>query len=98
METRLESRNIRLNVPEPVAQWLCDQGYDPTYGARPLQRLVQRYMMNPRAKGLLNGSIRDGELVRVVRESDEIAIVPNHSPTTEGGAGGSSSGDKNEKY
>ena len=78
VDRRLDARKIRLNVPDTVSTWLCDHGFDPVFGARPLQRLVQRYIMNPLAKSLLDGSIRDGELVRVVRQNDEISIVPNH--------------------
>ncbi len=79
VERRLESRKIKLNVPIPVAEWMCETGYDPMFGARPLQRLVQKWIMNPLAKALLDGSIRDGELVRIVKSADGVEVVPNHA-------------------
>ncbi len=57
---------------------MCEVGYDPTFGARPLQRLVQREIMNPLAKALLEGTVRDGELVRVVKRENGLEVIGNH--------------------
>ncbi len=80
MERRLESRKVRLNIPDAVATWLCDHGFDPMFGARPLQRLVGHTIMNPLARMLLDGSVRDGELVRAVMEKDAVVLLSNHAP------------------
>lgn len=76
IERRLESKKITLDVADDVKDWLCDQGYDPMYGARPLQRLVQHTIMHPLARALLDCSVQDGELVRVLRQGDGVVINP----------------------
>jgi hypothetical protein len=53
--TRLEDRKIKLDLGPEARTWLCDRGYEPAYGARPLNRIISRYVMNPLAKGLLEG-------------------------------------------
>ncbi|MFU8860534.1 MAG: ATP-dependent chaperone ClpB [Cyclonatronaceae bacterium] len=50
----LESRQIRLAVPDNVKDWLTRRGYDPVYGARPLKRLIQKDVVNPLASMLIS--------------------------------------------
>lgn len=65
LQQKLDDRDIRLEIPDDVKNWLCDTGYNPTFGARPLNRVIQRFIMNPLATALLRGDIKDGESVRV---------------------------------
>ena len=51
-------------------QWLVNRGFDPIYGARPLRRLVQTAVGDKLARGILSGSIRDGDHVRVTTVAD----------------------------
>jgi ATP-dependent Clp protease ATP-binding subunit ClpB len=70
----LQERKITLDLDDKALTWLGDQGYDPTYGARPLKRIIQRYLQNPLATMILEGKIRDGETVHVTAGKDGLVI------------------------
>ncbi|MDP6707829.1 MAG: ATP-dependent chaperone ClpB [Alphaproteobacteria bacterium] len=61
----LAGRKLTLSLDEAARAWLADAGYDPVYGARPLKRAIQRQMQNPLAEMILEGSITDGDEVRI---------------------------------
>jgi ATP-dependent Clp protease ATP-binding subunit ClpB len=61
----LEDRKITLALDPKARQWLADKGYDPTYGARPLKRVIQKWVQDPLAQMLLAGEIRDGAHVKL---------------------------------
>ncbi|MDO4901697.1 AAA family ATPase, partial [Actinomyces sp.] len=65
MSERLEGRRLTLTVTDAARQWLADEGYDPSFGARPLRRLVQREIGDRLAKMLLAGEVLDGQEVVV---------------------------------
>jgi ATP-dependent Clp protease ATP-binding subunit ClpB len=60
---RLEERKITLQLSERSKDYLAEIGYDPTYGARPLKRAVQRLVFDPLSRGILGGSFREGDTV-----------------------------------
>ena len=62
---RLEDRKIRVDLSERAKDLLIAEGYDPTYGARPLKRIIQRRVLDTLAIKVLEGDIREGELVRI---------------------------------
>ncbi|MER3415818.1 MAG: ATP-dependent chaperone ClpB [Gemmataceae bacterium] len=62
---RLADRHIKLEVSAEARQYLARIGYDPTYGARPLKRAIQREIETALARELLAGRVRDGQTVRV---------------------------------
>jgi len=62
---RLADREIRLDVTEAAKTELAARGYDPTYGARPLKRAIQRELLNPLAEKVLGGDVRDGQTLEV---------------------------------
>jgi len=61
----MAARHIKLTLSEDARQALAAEGYDPTYGARPLNRTIQRRLQDPLAMALLKGEIRDGQDVLV---------------------------------
>ncbi len=65
LRARLAERRLKLSVTDQAVEWLGEHGYDPTYGARPLRRLVQATIGDLLAKALLAGEIRDGDTVLV---------------------------------
>ena len=67
---RLADRRLVLDVTPAAREWLAFEGFDPSYGARPLRRLVQREIGDRLAKMLLSGEVRDGGTV-VVDRADE---------------------------
>ncbi len=65
MAQRLADRRLSLDVTDAAIEWLGLAGYDPSYGARPLRRLVQREIGDRMAKGILAGEVHDGDTVTV---------------------------------
>jgi ATP-dependent Clp protease ATP-binding subunit ClpB len=61
----LEDRKIGLSLDAKARQWLADKGYDPTYGARPLKRVIQKWVQDPLAQMLLAGELPDGSTVKL---------------------------------
>jgi ATP-dependent Clp protease ATP-binding subunit ClpB len=74
LQKRLADRRITLEVDEGAMEWLAMTGYDPVYGARPLRRLVQSAIGDELARGLLDGSVRDGETVKVTLNESKDAL------------------------
>ena len=62
---RLEERKIRIELSDRAKDLLIEEGYDPTYGARPLKRTLQRRVLDPLAMRVLQGDFREGDVVRV---------------------------------
>jgi ATP-dependent Clp protease ATP-binding subunit ClpB len=79
LERRLAERRLQLAVTPDARAWLAERGYDPTYGARPLRRLMQHEIDDKLARALLSGDIRDGDTVRVDLDSadggDELVVT-----------------------
>ncbi len=65
LQARLHECRLELGVTPDARAWLAERGYDPIYGARPLRRLMQHEIDDRLATALLDGSIRDGDVVRV---------------------------------
>ena len=59
----LEDRKISVVLDPSARDWLAEKGYDPTYGARPLKRVIQKSVQDPLAEMILSGRIKDGEKV-----------------------------------
>jgi ATP-dependent Clp protease ATP-binding subunit ClpB len=65
LQQRLSERRLELAVTPSARSWLADHGYDTTYGARPLRRLIQKEIDDRLATALLSGDIHDGDTVKV---------------------------------
>jgi len=65
LNDRLADRKITVTVTEPARERLAEIGYDPTYGARPLRRAIQKHLQDPLALLLLKGEFREGDSVLV---------------------------------
>ncbi|KAL6925798.1 chaperone ATPase hsp78 [Hanseniaspora valbyensis] len=78
VQERLVEKRIKLDVSEDVKKWLGENGYDLQYGARPLNRLILKQILNPMALLLLKSQIRNEEVVKVVMENGKITVLPNH--------------------
>ena len=61
----LDDRKIAVSLDAKAQAWLADKGWDPAYGARPLKRVIQRYVQDPLAEMLLSGEVRDGSAVKI---------------------------------
>jgi ATP-dependent Clp protease ATP-binding subunit ClpB len=67
VRARLRERGMSLSLTQEAREWVAARGYDPTFGARPLKRVIQREILDPLAMKLLSGDIREGETVVVER-------------------------------
>ncbi len=65
LRKRLGSRNLKLRMSEAARKLLAEEGYDPTYGARPLKRVIQQRIENPLASRILGGEFGEGDTIEV---------------------------------
>jgi ATP-dependent Clp protease ATP-binding subunit ClpB len=70
----LADRKIGLDLDRSAQDWLAAEGYDSTYGARPLKRVIQRSLQNPLAGLILEGGVKEGETVRVSAGAEGLVI------------------------
>jgi ATP-dependent Clp protease ATP-binding subunit ClpB len=72
LQQRLDDRRIVLSVPGDVRDWLAERGYDPKFGARPLNRLITNEIGNGLADKIIKGQLKMGETAEVkIREDNE---------------------------
>jgi ATP-dependent Clp protease ATP-binding subunit ClpB len=62
---RLEERKIHVELTDAAKDQLVREGYDPAYGARPLKRAIQRFVLDPLALRVLDGQFREGDTIIV---------------------------------
>lgn len=70
----LVDRKIEVEIDAKARDWLADKGWDPAYGARPLKRVIQRYVQDPLAEMILAGTIKDGETVSISANKDGLSF------------------------
>lgn len=71
---RLQERSIALSWTPALLHYVAEKGYDPTFGARPLKRLIQHEIANPLSKAILQGTIRSETPVRLDYKNGTLAI------------------------
>jgi ATP-dependent Clp protease ATP-binding subunit ClpC len=81
VHTRLKTRSITFRLTPEATAFLIEKGYDPSYGARPLRRAVERYLEDPMAEEILRGTIKNGDFV-VVGEKDKALTFTVGADTT----------------
>jgi len=72
LDARLAERNIDLVLADGALSLIVENGYDPIYGARPLKRVIQKYIENPLSMEILKGNIMDGNRISADVEGDHI--------------------------
>ncbi|MBN9432945.1 MAG: ATP-dependent chaperone ClpB [Bosea sp.] len=77
----LGDRKITLELDDTARAWLAEKGYDPTYGARPLKRVIQRFVQDPLADRILGGEIADGSTVKITAGTDKLLFLPRGGET-----------------
>ncbi|MCC6403786.1 MAG: ATP-dependent chaperone ClpB [Fimbriimonadaceae bacterium] len=73
---RLAAQRIEVTFTEEALAELAAIGFDPEYGARPIKRLIQDRVVNPLARKILSGEIKEGQRIEVALEEGEISIHP----------------------
>lgn len=79
IQDRLDEKRITLELSEESENLLADKGYDPIYGARPLNRVLQKLVLNPLALLMIKGQVKEGEIAHVSVRNNEIYVEPNHT-------------------
>ncbi|KAF2959655.1 ATP-dependent Clp protease ATP-binding subunit [Thermotoga sp. 38H-to] len=74
LEARLKDKNIKLTITETAKEYLAERGYDPTFGARPLRRLIEREIETPLARMIISGEVQEGQTVRVDYEGEKLIL------------------------
>jgi ATP-dependent Clp protease ATP-binding subunit ClpC len=82
---RLKGKKLELVLDEKAKDFLVEKGYDPTYGARPMRRSVERFLEDPLAEEILKGSLHEGDPVHVTVENNRL-VFSQSTPATGAGA------------
>jgi ATP-dependent Clp protease ATP-binding subunit ClpB len=90
LRARLSERRISLELTDRAREHLAAVGYDPSYGARPLKRVIQKELETPLGRSLLKGDIKDGERVAVDydREKNQLSFSAQPSTASDRAANG----------
>jgi len=75
LQTRLAERKLGIELTKKAKSWLAKEGYDPTFGARPLRRAIERYIENPLSTKLLRGEFKEGDTVKVDLGDDGLTFT-----------------------
>jgi ATP-dependent Clp protease ATP-binding subunit ClpB len=71
---QLESNDVKLEVSDYALDWIAKQGYDPQYGARPVKRVIQKYILNELSKRILSGNIKKNETIKIDAFEDDLVF------------------------
>ena len=74
LKQRLSVQNLELQINEDALNWLGEKSFDRTYGARPLKRIIQKFIENPIAKLILENKIVPGEVIEFTSENNDLLI------------------------
>jgi ATP-dependent Clp protease ATP-binding subunit ClpB len=74
LQKLLVDRKLTLELDDAARTWLANKGYDPTYGARPLKRVIQKQVQDPLAEQILAGKIKDGQKVKVTAKGGQLVV------------------------
>ena len=86
LQHRLAEVGVQLIASPEASDWLAERGYDPQFGARPLQRVIQTKVQNPLAEALLAGRFGDGDVVELRCGPDEDHLIFGIDAAPEDGA------------
>ena len=74
LQKLLTDRKLKLEIDDKARTWLADKGYDPIYGARPLKRVIQKFVQDPLAEQILSGKVKDGQSVQLTVRGGALAV------------------------
>jgi ATP-dependent Clp protease ATP-binding subunit ClpB len=77
---RVAERGVEVELTDIARTLLGNLGYDPTYGARPLKRTIQKQLVDPLALGLLKGEFREGDRIVVDADEGRLTFTPTRMP------------------
>ena len=74
LNQRLADRKVTIEFTDAAKKWIGEKGYDPTYGARPLKRFLQKQVESQLARALIGGEIKEGSLVSFSVKDDKLVL------------------------
>ncbi len=83
LRKQLEQTGLQLDISEPALNEIATEGYDPTFGARPLKRVIQQRVVNPLSRELLKGEFPEGTTVRIDFADGEFTFSRSNKPQRE---------------
>ena len=69
---RLKDLRLDITFEDSALEFLCEKGYDPAFGARPVKRAIQNYVENPLAKALLAGQFKENSMITVQTDQKQL--------------------------
>jgi ATP-dependent Clp protease ATP-binding subunit ClpC len=75
VEKRLAQRDIHFGLDKAARDLLLDKGHDPTYGARPMRRAVEKYLEDPMAEEIIRGELREGGTINISAKDDKLVFT-----------------------
>jgi ATP-dependent Clp protease ATP-binding subunit ClpC len=86
---RIRAKDIKVHLDPSAVEFLIEKGYDPTYGARPMRRAVEKYLEDPLAEELLRSNIKQGDTLDVVAAAEHLTFETRQPETNEPAAASS---------
>jgi ATP-dependent Clp protease ATP-binding subunit ClpC len=75
LNRQLVDQDLAIEISEEVVEWLIDKHYQPSYGARPMRRAIQRHLEDPLSEEILKGRFKDVKKVKVVLQDNKPAFI-----------------------
>jgi len=86
---RIRAKDIKVHLDPNAVEFLIEKGYDPTYGARPMRRAVEKYLEDPLAEELLRSNIKQGDTLDVIAAGEHLTFKARQAETSEPAAASS---------
>ncbi len=84
LRKRLAEKDMTLTLEPEVREFLVERGYDPEFGARPLRRVIRRYIEEPLSEAILRGEVQEGDDVVAYLDGDQVKFKPAKEPALKG--------------
>jgi ATP-dependent Clp protease ATP-binding subunit ClpC len=78
---RLTERNIDFELDDSARDLLLEKGYDPTYGARPMRRAVEKHLEDPMAEEIIRGELREGKTISIKSKDGYLKFTQKKAPS-----------------
>lgn len=79
----LKNINITVNIPIETKLYLAENGFNAKYGARPLKSIIRSHLRRPLAKKIISGEVKDGDIVFVLIENNQVKWIKEEIATIE---------------
>jgi len=68
------ANEVQLEISADAVKWIAKRGFDPQFGARPIKRMIQKYVLNELSKKIISGEVNKNSKVKIDREGDELVF------------------------